>query len=216
MTSAPTTIRLFGCVSDSIVDGPGLRYAVFVQGCTHACSGCHNPESWAFDAGEEVSINEVVARICSNKLVSGVTLSGGDPFCQPQASAQLARLVKQAGYNVWTYTGYVYEDLLRMINEVKAAQAPSTAKPDTPNEDVRDVDTLRFDCVRAMRDLLDNTDVLVDGPFIKEKRSLALNYCGSTNQRLIDMNETRKAGSVVLWHASNPANEMLFSKPESW
>ena len=111
--STPTTIRLFGTVNDSIVDGPGMRFSVFVQGCSHHCPGCHNPESWAFDAGEEVALDDVVERIFENKLVSGVTLSGGDPFEQPAACAEIARRVKAAGRNVWVYTGYLYEDLLQ-------------------------------------------------------------------------------------------------------
>ena len=188
---APTTIRLFGMVDDSIVDGPGMRFSVFVQGCSHHCTGCHNPESWSFNAGEEVCISDVVNRALSNKLTSGVTLSGGDPFDQAAECAEIARCVKQAGRNVWVYTGYEYEDLLQQIETLSAT------------------DNVHSEAIAA---LLSYADVLVDGPFEQDKRSLDLHYCGSSNQRLIDMNKTRKTGRVVLWQ-----NVQEYpTKPPSW
>ena len=111
MENAPDTIRIFGTAPDSIVDGPGLRYAVFTQGCSHGCPGCHNPESHDPAAGTVVRIDDIVADIRKNGLVGGVTLSGGDPFEQAEASAELARRVRELGHDVWTYTGYLYEDL---------------------------------------------------------------------------------------------------------
>lgn len=107
-----TTLKLYGTVQDSIVDGPGLRYSVFVQGCSHACPGCHNPESQPTDAGEEHSVEEVLTDIRKNPLVRGVTLSGGEPFEQAKACAELAELLKKEGYDVWTYTGSLFEDLV--------------------------------------------------------------------------------------------------------
>ncbi len=203
----PTTIRLFGTVSDSIVDGPGMRFSVFVQGCTHKCPGCHNPESWPADAGEETCIDQLVARIRANKLTTGVTLSGGDPFEQPAASAELARQVKAAGLNVWVYTGYVYEDLLRMAGEAagvgEAPEAGERTTGEAPEASER---------AQAIRHLLEYADVLVDGPFVQAKRSLDLKYCGSSNQRLIDMNKTRAAGHVVLWQTF----DNFPTKPPSW
>lgn len=220
MTNSASTIRLFGSVADSIVDGPGLRYAVFVQGCVHHCAGCHNQESWAFDAGEVVAIDDVFARIAENKLAGGVTLSGGDPFCQPEACARLAAMVKQTGRNVWTYTGYVYEDLLRLIKSLETTSESdgrsAASMQDEGGEQKRE--RSKSECgnnksrARAMRELLDNTDVLVDGPFMQEKRSLGLKYCGSSNQRLIDMNKTREAGTVVLWES----HDVFPTKPASW
>ena len=103
--TAPATIRLFGTAPDSIVDGPGLRYAVFVQGCSHGCPGCHNPESQPCRGGEVRPIADVVAEIAANKLVQGVTVSGGEPFEQAAACAELARQVRELGLNVWTYSG---------------------------------------------------------------------------------------------------------------
>lgn len=190
--SIPTHIDLYGTVTDSIVDGPGLRFSVFVQGCTHGCPGCHNPDSQPELGGTRASISDLVIEVRANGLIRGVTLSGGEPFEQPEACAQLACQLKQLGYNIWTYTGYLYEDLISFeakplgdIAEhalVQRASSPESAQ-------------------KAVRLLLDNTDVLVDGPFVQSRRSLGLRYRGSSNQRLIDMRATRESGCVTLWSA---------------
>lgn len=159
-------MRLYGAVPDSIVDGPGLRYAVFMQGCSHGCPGCHNPESQPFDGGTETTVEAVFEDIVSNELVRDVTLTGGDPFDQAGAAAELASRLKAAGYGVWAYTGYLYEDLLERGT----------------------VDQLR---------LLDNIDVLVDGPFVESLKSYALDWRGSSNQRLIDLTAIRRAASSL-------------------
>ncbi len=169
------TVKIYGLVPDSIVDGPGLRYSIFVQGCTHHCPGCHNPESQSEDGGSVISIDEIVADITSNKLISGVTFSGGEPFEQPEACASLAKRLKADGYGIWAYTGYLYDDLLRMAQE-----DPSIGE------------------------FLDHIDVLVDGPFIESLRSIDLEWRGSQNQRLIDMAQTRNTGSVVLLQTEAP------------
>lgn len=174
-------LNLYGSVSDSIVDGPGLRYSVFVQGCTHNCPGCHNPESQPKTGGTVTAIEDILADIRANKLISGVTLSGGEPFEQAEACAELASQLKAEGYSVWAYTGYLYEDLLG-------------------SEDA------------AVAKLLDNIDVLVDGPFVEAKKSLTLEWKGSSNQRVIDIPATREAGKVVEWKA----RELTFDKPPAW
>ncbi len=127
--TVPVTIRLYGTASDSIVDGPGLRYAVFVQGCSHACPGCHNPESQPTEGGTECSIDELVAAIRANGLVRNVTLSGGEPFEQAPAAAELARRLKALGYGIWTYTGYLYEDLCALAGSVSRETLPATQAP---------------------------------------------------------------------------------------
>ncbi|WP_165171118.1 anaerobic ribonucleoside-triphosphate reductase activating protein [Adlercreutzia sp. ZJ242] len=176
-------INLYGAVPDSIVDGPGLRYAVFVQGCSHACPGCHNPESQPREGGTLTTTDAVLADIRANGLVHDVTLSGGEPFEQAAACAHLARQLKEEGYGVWAYTGYLYEDLVRLAeHEV------------------------------AVRELLDNVDVLVDGPFVQARKSLSLKWCGSSNQRLIDVAATRAAGRVVTWEPPS----FVPQKPPSW
>lgn len=191
---APTHIRLYGTAPDSIVDGPGLRYAVFTQGCSHGCPGCHNPDSHPADGGTLTSIDALVADIRANGLVHDVTLSGGDPFEQPEACAEVARRLKAAGYGLWAYTGFLYEDLLAQ------AEAASDA---TPQEAVR---------AAAVASLLATVDVLVDGPFVESLKSLGLKWRGSSNQRLIDLAATRRAGRVVEWRSA----DFSLEKPSNW
>ena len=134
-------IRLYGMAPDSIVDGPGLRYAVFVQGCSHGCPGCHNAESQPAKGGAECSVDDLVAKIRANGLVRNVTLSGGEPFEQAPAAAELAWRLKALDYGIWTYTGYLYEDLCGLCatagnvsretcSLTKEASATSAAKKD--------------------------------------------------------------------------------------
>ena len=175
-------MRISGITSDSIVDGPGLRFTVFTQGCIHHCPGCHNPETHPFDGGYEMSVDELAEQMRSNPLTVGLTLSGGDPMEQAAECARLAAAARSHGLNVWTYTGYTYEAL--------------TAQGDP--------DRLA---------LLEQTDVLVDGPFIREQKSYELLYCGSRNQRLIDLNVTRKTGVISLWQRPDPLSH--FKRPES-
>ena len=104
-------LRIAGTVGDSIVDGPGLRLTVFVQGCPHHCPGCHNPHTHDFAGGHDATVEELFAAYCENPLLRGVTLSGGEPFCQPAPLAQLAHLVHTHGGDVFCYTGYTYEEL---------------------------------------------------------------------------------------------------------
>ena len=111
------TIRLYGLVTDSIVDGPGFRTSIFTQGCPHHCPGCHNPGSHDFDAGTVYALDDVEAKFSKNPLLDGVTLTGGEPFCQAAACAELARRAHARGLNVWTYTGYTYEKLRDLLSE---------------------------------------------------------------------------------------------------
>lgn len=161
-------IRIAGTVNDSIVDGPGLRFTIFTQGCKHNCPGCHNPETHDFAGGHTEDTDELVKKFLKNPLLSGITLSGGDPMEQPEACAYLAEKAHEKHLNVWTYTGYTWEALMNENDE------------------------------KRMR-LLNATDVLVDGPFILAQRSLELKFCGSKNQRLIDVKKSLNAGTVVLW-----------------
>lgn len=144
---------------------------MFVQGCTHGCPGCHNPESQPHDGGTVATVDEVVGRIQANGLVHDVTLSGGEPFEQAEACAELAERLKADGYGVWAYSGYLYEDL--------AARAAAGDE--------------------GIARLLAAIDVLVDGPFVESLQSYTLKWRGSSNQRLIDMLKTRVAGEIVLW-----------------
>lgn len=161
-------IRIAGVVNDSIVDGPGMRFTIFTQGCPHHCPGCHNPETHDFQGGREVDTDELVRQFSRNILLSGITLSGGDPLCQPIPCCELARQAKKRMLNVWVYTGYTFEELVR-----------------------------GFEVHPEWRELLENVDVLVDGRFEMDKRSLECRWRGSTNQRLIDVPASLKAGKVV-------------------
>ena len=163
-------IQLAGMVKESVVDGPGIRMVVFVQGCPHHCIGCHNPDTHDPAGGYESTTEEIIAALPDGKLVSGVTLSGGEPFQQPEAVAIIAAAAKDKGLSVVTYTGYRFEKLLEV-----AEMNP------------------------AVGQLLQNTNILVDGPYEQEKRDLSLAFRGSANQRLIDVPASLRDGAVIQW-----------------
>lgn len=105
-------IRIAGTIGESIVDGPGIRYVVFTQGCSHHCPGCHNPQTHSFDGGTITDTEELISQFKNNPLLKGITISGGEPFCQPLAAAELARAAHECGKDVMVYTGYTFEQLL--------------------------------------------------------------------------------------------------------
>ena len=158
-------LDLSGIVSDSIVDGPGIRVTVFCQGCPHHCPGCHNPETWEFGCGTPMEEETILEIVRSNPLCRGVTFSGGEPFAQAEGYAKLAKLLKAHRYEIASYSGYTFEQLLR----------------GTP----------------AQKELLANIDVLIDGPFLMEERSLELSFRGSRNQRILDVPKSLAAGQAV-------------------
>lgn len=160
-------IRIAGVVKESIVDGPGIRFVVFAQGCPHQCEGCHNPATHDLSGGHLVAIDTIIAEMKKNPLLDGITLSGGEPFLQSAGFSELARCAQAAGYHVMTYTGYTYETL--------------TAK--------NDQEWLR---------LLKYTDLLVDGRFEAEQKSLLLKFRGSQNQRIIDVNQSRLKSKLIM------------------
>ncbi|MCP9612482.1 anaerobic ribonucleoside-triphosphate reductase activating protein [Coprobacter tertius] len=103
------TLRILDVVEDTVVDGPGLRTAIYSAGCPHHCPGCHNPESWTDTNGKEVTIDELMAVIRADSL-GNITFSGGDPLYQPESFAKLAyRIKEETGKNIWCYTGYLFE-----------------------------------------------------------------------------------------------------------
>lgn len=108
-------IRLADTVilKDSIVDGEGLRAVIWTQGCSHNCPGCHNPETHDFNGGVLVDTTVIKDQIKETKIQDGITLSGGDPFFQAEACADIAKFAKSLGLNVWCYTGFVFEDLIK-------------------------------------------------------------------------------------------------------
>lgn len=161
-------IRVAGIVKESIVDGPGIRLVVFTQGCKHNCLGCHNPHTHSFEGGEVVSVESIVSMVKENPLLDGITLSGGEPFEQAKALSKLAKIIKELGLNVVTYTGYTYEFIVSSFSEHT-----------------------------GWEELLENTDILIDGRFEIEKRNLALKFRGSENQRIIDIKRTMQEGKII-------------------
>ncbi|MFR8316891.1 MAG: anaerobic ribonucleoside-triphosphate reductase activating protein [Catenibacillus sp.] len=157
-------LRISGIVEESIVDGPGLRFVVFTQGCPHHCKGCHNPQTHDFNGGEERDVRAIFEMFMENPLLSGITFSGGEPFVQPQPLCILARLVKGAGKNIVVYSGYTFEQL----------KAMGEKNP-------------------AVLELLGLCDTLIDGPFIEEQKDLDLLFRGSQNQRIIDLTSPENA-----------------------
>lgn len=107
------TIDIYGLAPNSITDGPGLRFGVFGQGCSHDCPGCHNPDSHRFGVGDKYEVGEIYRMIKKDPLVRGVTFSGGEPFDQPEAFRELAEMLKKDGYEVAAYSGYTFEELTR-------------------------------------------------------------------------------------------------------
>ena len=171
-------IRLAGYAPESVVDGPGIRFVLFAQGCEHACPGCHNPQTHDREGGDLVDLAEIFERIKKAKLIRGVTFSGGEPFLQAAPLAQLARQIKALGLGLVTYSGYRFEELYAMA--------------------ARD---------KNIRDLLAASDILVDGKYVAEKRDISLAFRGSTNQRLIDVPRSLLAGQAVMWdHEADQAD----------
>ena len=166
-------MRIAGLIQDSIVDGPGLRFVVFAQGCALGCEGCHNPQAQDPSGGTETDAGEIIGEMLRNPLTDGLTLTGGEPFLQAGECAKLAAAAREKGLNVWAFSGYTFEALLGM-----AAEDP------------------------AVTQLLRLTDVLVDGQYIAAERSLSLKWRGSRNQRLVDVPKSLEAGEAVILYAA--------------
>ena len=161
-------IRISGVVNDSIVDGPGMRFVVFTQGCLIGCPGCHNPETWDPEGGKLMEVDDIVRLWQKNPLIEGITLSGGDPFLQPDKILYLVKKAKETNLSVALYSGLYYEQLRALENPI-------------------------------INEILDEADILIDGPFEIDKLNLNLSYRGSDNQRIIDLKKTRINGQITMY-----------------
>ncbi|MCQ2486552.1 MAG: anaerobic ribonucleoside-triphosphate reductase activating protein [Clostridia bacterium] len=165
-----------------IANGPGVRVTLFVSGCTNACDGCFQPETWDFNYGnpfDEIPKERIRTEL-SHPYVRGLTLLGGDPF-EPSNQEALVPFLREIrsefpDKDIWAFTGFVYEDLLA------SGSHPRTAVTD---------------------EMLSLIDVLVDGPYISDLYSITLRFRGSSNQRLIDLKKTRESGEIVIWDDGN-------------
>lgn len=189
--TTPVSLRLAGVVRESIVDGPGLRFAIFCQGCPHNCPKCHNQDTHDFSGGYDCDIQKIVNAIEENPLLSGVTFSGGEPSHQPVAFLEIAKKVKSRGLNIWMYSGYTLEELLSRANS-------TISDLDNMNENSSQTSEKNEEQV-ALKGLLSLIDVLVDGKFINELKDLTLPFRGSRNQRIIDMAATKRHNKIILY-----------------
>lgn len=153
---------------DSIVDGEGIRTVIWFQGCAHNCKGCHNPSSHSFETGNLVEIEEVKKQMDKLEFQNGITFSGGDPLYQPEALLALAKYTHELGMNVWCYTGFTFEELLKMAKKNK-----------------------------IIKEVLEEIDVLVDGRFELDKKCFEVKFRGSYNQRILDVKDSLKNGKTV-------------------
>ena len=158
-------IRVLSIIEDTMVDGPGFRTSIYCAGCRHKCPGCHNPQSWDFSGGREMSTEELMRIIVADPYAN-VTFSGGDPMYQAAGFAELARAIhRRTNKDIWCFTGFRFEDLIQ----------------------------------QDQRELLEQLDVLVDGPYVASLRDPDLLFRGSSNQRIIDVQASLFASEVVLW-----------------
>ena len=161
-------INLSGIALESIVDGPGIRFVIFTQGCPHKCAGCHNPSTHDFNGGTLYDLEYITDELKKHPFMTGLTMSGGEPFCQPKEVLEIIKVFKglYPRKNIIIYTGYLFEHLVSMNNQ-------------------------------DITDILHLSDYLIDGPFILAKRDISLKFRGSSNQRIIDLKESFINNKVI-------------------
>lgn len=158
-------LRVAGIEPSSIVDGPGFRYTIFLQGCSHHCKGCHNPATWDFNGGKEMAVCDIVEGVKKAYYIDGVTISGGEPLDQAESLVKLMSNLKDLDYHIILFSGYTFEQI---IDDEKK------------------------------RICIEKADVLIDGEFMEELRTLELRFRGSSNQRVIDVPASLSQNQVVL------------------
>lgn len=161
-------LKIAGIVEESIVDGPGIRFVVFTQGCPHNCQGCHNPQTHDFDGGKYVDVDEIVQKIDEDPLLKGITLSGGEPFMQAKNLSSMIKKINNKNLNIITYSGFTYEQLLEKANDEN-----------------------------CFLELLNQTDILIDGKFELNNKKEDLKFRGSSNQRAIDVKKSLENNKII-------------------
>ena len=162
---------------NDISNGPGIRTSLFVSGCTHRCKGCFNSIAWDFNYGDvfDKRVEDEIMDSLKQPHIKGITLLGGEPF-EPQNQGALLELTNRIrrelpNKSIWCFSGYTIEEML----------------------------TGKLSECETTRPLLENIDVLVDGKFVEELKSLMLKFKGSSNQRTILVKETLEKNEIVLW-----------------
>lgn len=169
VSTMENTIRLSGIIYESLVNGPGMRRVFFAQGCKHNCQGCFNPDTHDFNGGQDKNMDELILDTIENPMIKGVTFSGGDPLEQAEEFAYMAKIFKEHGLDIWSYTGYTYEFILE--NQYNNP---------------------------GWSEFINNIDVLVDGKFEKDRAIGGLKFRGSSNQRIIDVKNSLISNEVVV------------------
>lgn len=173
--------NIAGIIKSDIADGPGVRVGVFLSGCPHHCPGCFNQELLDYNYGKpfDTDDSKKIKELLSRPYISGISILGGEPLCDENlcVTCWLIGIAHELGKNVWIYTGYTFDELLKRVIEVP---------------------TNVFLCIA-----LKEVDILVDGRFEQSLADKRLQFRGSSNQRIIDMKKTIKAVSVVLWNGGD-------------
>ncbi len=187
------SIKIADVESESIVDGPGFRFAVYTQGCPHACPGCHNPQTHDFGVFKrELEPEQLMEMLKASPLNTGVTLTGGEPLCQAAELVSFARMVKETNMSLWVYSGYTFEQLM--------------GQKELPDAVAECVD------LNAARELLALCDVLVDGRFVDALKSYDAKWRGSTNQRVVDLPKSLEMGKVILLEGTAGVPQRRFNR----
>jgi anaerobic ribonucleoside-triphosphate reductase activating protein len=159
-----------GIETGGLAEGPGPRTVIWFQGCPIRCPGCYNPHLWPFDGGQEMTLAQILAEVKEGRARGdvGVSLVGGEPLAQPEACAELCVALHESGVHVIVFTGLTYQDIVSLVEAIPAYEV-----------------------------ILDNANVLVDGPFIQDEYDARIAYRGSRNQRVIDLRATQARGRIV-------------------
>ena len=177
-------IKIADIIYETTSDMPGFSTSIYCQGCGHHCKNCHNPQTWDFDDGKYYSVEELFD-IIVNEPFSDVTFTGGDPMFQVEACMELAKFAKEKKLSVWCYTGFTFEELLEMSKNNK-----------------------------KIIEFLNYIDVLIDGKFVLEKKSLDVKFRGSTNQRIIDVKRSLEEEKTILLDKYNENKKEFNTKPK--